>query len=66
MYLYVTLSGSGKRLEDFSYNDTEMADMMTHVLYDHVRFRGLSGWIDFDDHGNPPLDIVIEQQQGSN
>ncbi|ELU12505.1 hypothetical protein CAPTEDRAFT_140881, partial [Capitella teleta] len=62
-HIFLHFVGSEKTLEDFAYNDTEMTDMVIDSLYNDIRFRGLAGLIDFDEHGDTNLDIEIEQQQ---
>lgn len=56
-------SGSPKRLEDFTYSDIEMANLITESMQE-VEFLGLEGYVKFDGSGGVSPNIAIEQQQG--
>ena len=60
---YTLPPGSSKRLEDFTYSDGDMADLITESIQE-VDFIGVSGHIKFTDNGATQPNIVIEQQQG--
>ncbi|ELT90201.1 hypothetical protein CAPTEDRAFT_205658 [Capitella teleta] len=56
-------SGSHKRLQDFSFNDLGMANMITDCV-SNTSFSGLSGKITFNEAGSTQPNIIIQQQQG--
>ncbi|ELU15952.1 hypothetical protein CAPTEDRAFT_104199, partial [Capitella teleta] len=55
-------SGSHKRLQDFSYKNLEMANMITDCV-SNTSFSGLSGKITFNEAGSTQPNIIIQQQQ---
>lgn len=59
----ISMPGSGKKLEEFSYTDLEMANMI-HESMQEVQFQGMSSFVQFDETGSNNLNIQIEQQQG--
>ena len=59
----LVLSGSSKRLSDFTYSDIEMADLITQSV-DSVDFLGLQGRIKFDEGGGVSPPVAIEQMRG--
>ena len=61
--IFLIKQGSPKRLEDFTYSDTEMADLITESMQE-VEFLGLQGYVKFDATGGVTPNIAIEQQQG--
>ncbi|KAL8623375.1 hypothetical protein ACOMHN_065909 [Nucella lapillus] len=57
------LEGSGKGLEDFSYNDTHLSDLLYSNLL-NVSFMGVRGPISFDANGDPVGIVKIGRVQG--
>ena len=51
-------------MDAFDPDDLEVANAISDAFYQDVKFRGLSGMIDFNEEGYSPLDVIIEQQQG--
>ena len=58
------VSGSSKGLEDFNYNDTEMAALLYSSLL-NVSFMGVRGPIAFDSNGDIVGIVKLEQVQGA-
>ena len=50
-------------MEDFTYSDIEMADLITESMK-AVEFQGLAGYVKFDASGGVTPNVAIEQQQG--
>ncbi|ELT94990.1 hypothetical protein CAPTEDRAFT_215191 [Capitella teleta] len=57
-------TGSKIRLEDFTYANENMADLISTSVSE-VAFNGISGLIQFDETGSTHPLIVIQQQLGS-
>ena len=57
------LSGSSKGLEDFNYNDTDMAALLYSSLL-NVSFMGIRGPIAFDSSGDTVGIVKLERVQG--
>ena len=58
-----TLFCAGKDLEDFSYEDRWMADIILSNLW-NVSFTGVKGLVYFDENGDSPTAINMYQMQG--
>ncbi|XP_070188876.1 gamma-aminobutyric acid type B receptor subunit 1-like [Littorina saxatilis] len=55
--------GSSKGLEDFSYTDADMADLLYSSLL-NVSFMGVRGPIGFDSNGDPVGLVKLDRVQG--
>ena len=56
-------TGAGKKLEDFTYNDSEMAQLIYKTLL-NVTFQGVRGQIAFDENGDIVGQIKFDRVQG--
>lgn len=55
--------GHPKSLEDFTYNDSDIGDVMLESMAS-VDFQGVLGRMMFDEHGDPSSITALDQQQG--
>ena len=53
----------GKGLEDFTYSDKDMGDLILKNIWAQ-KFLGISGDLFFDENGDSPRDVVISQFRG--
>ena len=55
-------SGHNKSLDEFSYSDVDIGDIMTSCTR-NVSYLGLSGHVEFDSSGEPRKNVKIDQIQ---
>ena len=55
-------SGHNKSLDEFSYSDVDIGDIMTSCTR-NVSYLGLSGHVEFDSTGEPTKNVKIDQIQ---
>ena len=57
------LSSKGQRLEDFTYTNEMMGDLLLRSIWD-VEFVGVKGDVFFDENGDSPREVQIFQYRG--